>query len=489
MKVNANPFRPFVAGVILMLLILIFEITIKILVGTVGYLLVALFTIWFVHTHGLIILTGFISSLFSLAVLFMPFSDSVPYVTIIVNRIIAIAVIWLAVLFTFRFRKLYHTEHREKQQLKALVEHANEGILLVNREGRIFVANPSAEKIFGYPRGELSGKVINDLIPQRYWKDHTQHFERFTEEPSSRAMGRNLSGIRKDGSEFHVDISLSHFYEGSELTFIAFVLDATDRIRHEELASLNMKIVSSHNQELERKVKQRTLELETTNQELMKSQALYHSMAHNFPDGFIGVMNRNLKYMLVDGKGLPELGLNAKSVLDDRVFDNIHETMTLYAEGAIRKVFDGENVSFDVELNGKYYNVTAVPIGGIDSLINEILVVVKNISGQKTLERELVKTLEKEKELNTLKSRFVTMASHEFRTPLTTILSSAFLLENYTGRQLESEKKKHLERITRSVHGLTELLNDFLSLGKLEEGIVQVVFKPINLRVLGEELL
>ncbi|MFZ6014412.1 MAG: sensor histidine kinase, partial [Bacteroidota bacterium] len=50
-------------------------------------------------------------------------------------------------------------------------------------------------------------------------------------------------------------------------------------------------------------------------------------------------------------------------------------------------------------------------------------------------------------------------------------------------------KKKHLERIKRSVHGLTELLNDFLSLGKLEEGIVQVVFKPINLRVLGEELL
>jgi signal transduction histidine kinase len=200
-------------------------------------------------------------------------------------------------------------------------------------------------------------------------------------------------------------------------------------------------------------------------------------------------MDRDLKYILVNGKGLYELGIDPQSVLDDKAFHWIQHTISSHAEGAIAMAFQREIVSFDIEIEGKFYNVSAAPIEETDSGINEILVVVKNITVQKSLERELVKTLTKEKELNTLKSRFVTMASHEFRTPLSTILSSAFLLENYTGHQLESEKKKHLDRIKRSVHGLTELLNDFLSLDKLEEGIVQVTYKPVLLKAFGEDLL
>lgn len=93
------------------------------------------------------------------------------------------------------------------------------------------------------------------------------------------------------------------------------------------------------------------------------------------------------------------------------------------------------------------------------------------------------------KELDVMKSRFITMTSHEFRTPLTTILSSTFLLENYTGAQYELEKKKHFDRIKRSVHGLTELLHDFLLLDKLEKGIVRVSLKSVFLKRFGEELL
>jgi PAS domain S-box-containing protein len=85
---------------------------------------------------------------------------------------------------------------------------------------------------------------------------------------------------------------------------------------------------------------------------------------------------------------------------------------------------------------------------------------------------ELSEALENEKELGDLKSRFVTLASHEFRTPLSTILSSAYLLEQYTGN--EGKVKKHIQRIKSAVSGMKSILEDFLSLGKLEEGLVEI---------------
>lgn len=90
-------------------------------------------------------------------------------------------------------------------------------------------------------------------------------------------------------------------------------------------------------------------------------------------------------------------------------------------------------------------------------------------------ENELRRLLQIEKDLSQLKSRFVTMASHEFRTPLSAILSSADLIELYSKKEDAEEKRlKHVSRIKASVNNLTNILNDFLSLSKLEEGRVQI---------------
>jgi signal transduction histidine kinase len=83
---------------------------------------------------------------------------------------------------------------------------------------------------------------------------------------------------------------------------------------------------------------------------------------------------------------------------------------------------------------------------------------------------ELNEALSKERELNEIKSRFVSMASHEFRTPLSTVLSSAALLSRYTLTEDQEKRDKHIKRIKDSVKHLNDLLEDFLSLGKLEEG-------------------
>ncbi len=107
-----------------------------------------------------------------------------------------------------------------------------------------------------------------------------------------------------------------------------------------------------------------------------------------------------------------------------------------------------------------------------------------NISERKKVEQELHKSLEKEKELSELKSRFVSMASHEFRTPLSTVLSSAYLIEQYITTEDQPKREKHLQRIITSVNMLTDILNDFLSVGKIEEGKIHVRPSHFNLKEL-----
>ena len=93
-----------------------------------------------------------------------------------------------------------------------------------------------------------------------------------------------------------------------------------------------------------------------------------------------------------------------------------------------------------------------------------------NLQELEMSKEELTKSLSKEKDLSDLKSRFVSMASHEFRTPLSTILSSASLVAKYTETEEQEKRNKHIDRIKSSVTNLTNLLNEFLSIGKIEDG-------------------
>ena len=88
-----------------------------------------------------------------------------------------------------------------------------------------------------------------------------------------------------------------------------------------------------------------------------------------------------------------------------------------------------------------------------------------------------------------MKSKFVTVASHEFRTPLATILSSASLIGRYVRTEDNEKREKHVQRIKSAVNNLTEILNDFLSIGKLEEGHLQSVAVQVNLSECCSELL
>jgi PAS domain S-box-containing protein len=100
-------------------------------------------------------------------------------------------------------------------------------------------------------------------------------------------------------------------------------------------------------------------------------------------------------------------------------------------------------------------------------------------------QQELSEALEKEKTLNEIKSRFVSMASHEFRTPLSTVLSSASLLSKYTKEDEQEKRNRHIVKIKESVKHLNDILEDFLSLGKLDEG--KIAADPVEFN--GKEMI
>jgi PAS domain S-box-containing protein len=113
----------------------------------------------------------------------------------------------------------------------------------------------------------------------------------------------------------------------------------------------------------------------------------------------------------------------------------------------------------------------------------------REIGERKKAEEESQKALVRERELNDLKSKFVSIASHEFRTPLSTILSSVALVEQYKERGDLGKIDKHTQRVKTSVNHLTGILNDFLSLGKLEEGRISPVFQRVNLTDLINDII
>lgn len=257
---------------------------------------------------------------------------------------------------------------RELEMLNSLFEFATEGIIICDSTGEIRMANPAAEKMFGYDPDELTAKKIEVLIPMRHRHGHVAHREGYAKKPEPRTMGsgRDLYGVRKNNSEILVEVSLSPFSTEEGKFVMSFLVDITDRKKNE-------------------------IELRLAHERLQQtSDALSQ--------------------------------LNA-------------------------------------ELESKVHNRT-----------EELADAIQRLAESK---REVMRALEREKELNELKSRFITTASHEFRTPLGTILSSVSLIGRYDAESDAEKRKRHVERIKSSVNNLTEILNDFLSLEKLEEGIVR----------------
>lgn len=119
------------------------------------------------------------------------------------------------------------------RRFHSILEAAPDAILICNRKGEIILSNAQVEKVFGYRRDELQGRALDALLPDRFRQIHAQHVERFFDYPQTRPMksGSELSGLRKDGTEVAVEISLSPFQSDDGLRALAAIRDVTERRR------------------------------------------------------------------------------------------------------------------------------------------------------------------------------------------------------------------------------------------------------------------
>lgn len=360
---------------------------------------------------------------------------------------------------------------------KVLFSTAAEALLVVNYKGEIITANPRASEMFGYTEDELRNLKIEDLIPDEYRSKHVKHRENYHKSPKKRSMGigMDLKACRKNGDVFPVEVSLNYCQEGNEKYIMALVTDITERkLVQEKILKLN--------EELEHRVEERTAKLK-------KSEQLYSTIARNFPNGTINVFDKELRYVFVEGKELFKIGVTGKMLIGTKFTSRLEPETAAHIEKELLEVFKGKNKTLELFYKNNYYVLNATPLYNEENgEIESILVVEDNVTEEKIAKQEILKSLEKERELNELKSRFVSMASHEFRTPLSTILTSATLIEKYLHNKELDKTDKHIQRIKTNVGALNSILNDFLSLDKLQAGKINNNPQETDLKRLCEDL-
>jgi PAS domain S-box-containing protein len=370
------------------------------------------------------------------------------------------------------------TSDAEKLRLyEMLFNAATEGLIIVDRRGHITWTNPRSCEMFGYNAEELKQMNVDDLLPKHLKDKHVRHREGFMHAPHMRPMGQgiDLIAVRKDGSSFPIEISLNHFQgTDGELNIMALIMDVTKRKEQEA----EIKLLNEH---LEKRVNQRT-------KELKDSQLLYRMIARNFPDGTINVFDREFNYVFVEGAEMYRHGITSEKLVGKNYIERLPVELQEIMRGKLQEVFDGKSQKFEVSYQDQYYVVNTVGLLNDDGRIDRVLLVEQNITDRKLAEERVRESLDKERQLNELKSRFVSMASHEFRTPLSTVLSSLSLIEKYDATGIQDKKEKHYKRIKSSVRHLTNLLNDFLSLEKVETGKVYLSNDLVKVKELFQEL-
>lgn len=390
---------------------------------------------------------------------------------------------------------------------KAFFEIASVGMLMVNKNGEIVTMNAFVLKEFGYKKKELTGKKIEMLIPARFHQQHVAYRQDYLQHLQNRPMGhgRDLWAIKKDGTEFPVEVSLGNYCTDGHNYTIVFINDISVR-KQAEL------ILKNQNEKLEFKVGKRENDLRKTLKQLeivkdkqQNTQYFQKALLDNAgaiivsvdTQGIIQSFNPLAEKMLgykaeeLVGKHTP-LIFHDKALLEQRAAELSAESgspvpvnMDLFLSKArinmcndlewiyVRK--DGS--TFPVQLN---ISTVTDERGAVMGFVG----IAFDISKIKKIEADLQRALETEKELSELKSRFISMASHEFRTPLSTVLSSAYLVEKYTAAEEQCKREKHLQRIVSSVGLLSDILNDFLSVGRIEEGKIQVKLTEFDLQKL-----
>ncbi|MBL6448768.1 PAS domain S-box protein [Fulvivirga sp. 29W222] len=222
-------------------------------------------------------------------------------------------------------------------------------------------------------------------------------------------------------------------------------------------------------------------------QKLQNANDLFSRLFHESPVGIIitqndsGVItdcNKSFEELInyskeeMEGKTAVELNILESDQQREEITKDAREQGTAHDIETYLKPRDKEPVWVAISMQ-------LISIRGKECLMSAVA----DMTSHRKAEEKIRSALEVEKELSKMKSNFVSMASHEFRTPLTTILSSAFLLEKYLKNDNEQPAvMKHIARVKSSVNNLTSILDEFLSVTKIEEGKIEPKIEKLNLK-------
>jgi PAS domain S-box-containing protein len=344
---------------------------------------------------------------------------------------------------------------RTLSPFEVLFQNASIGIVAVDSKGFIQCINPFALKMLGYEMCELMMEPLETIIPSRFHHKHINHTNNYFNAPTDRVMGSKLEifAKKRDGNELPVEISLSNFTVNNETFAVAFLNDISERKKIEKLKNKEEKyrnIIFNINIGL--------LEVDTLGDITFANQKFAEMSGYSLDE----ILGKNPEELFTSGNEANIV--KAKHDLRLEGISDIYHLQTINKKGEKRWWLISGAPNYDDAGN---------VVGSVGIHLD--------ITDQKIKEDELLENLKKEREVNGLKSRFVSMASHEFRTPLSTILSSAYLIEKYATTDDQIKRQLHLKHIVSSVNMLTGILNDLLSVGKIEEGKVQVRYTEFDI--------
>ena len=369
-------------------------------------------------------------------------------------------------------------------------------IVLTTASGEICSINPSAQKLFGYHEPELLHQDIKLLIPGL---SDSKQLDIAIQNCLTVGTNNNsyveMIAQKKDGEDFVANVNICPYELGQTKLLLFFICDITIKVSEQINIQKKYSALEIDNDKKNKELIKANNTLEILNEKLELSLAYQKAILDNAgvmlmvidKVGFVKFFNPEATHItgytkeeIID-KASPVIFIDQTDIHNYRkqFFDefglNIEDDFELIRLKAERNLFHEVECNI-IKKDGTHVfaSMTITPILDKNNETTSYLAFAVDISDRKHIEENLKQSLKREKELGELKTRFVSIASHEFRTPLSTILSSAFLTGKYTATEDQHKRDKHLDRIVSSVNLLTDILNDFLNVGKIEEGKINV---------------